>query len=40
MTLPLRILAGIALVALVLLVHTWDYREIQLQEQRAVECQK
>ena len=40
MTLSLRILAGIVLVALVLVVHTWDYRELKLQEQRTAECQR
>ena len=40
MTLALRILAGIALVALILVVHTLDFRELQLQEARTVECQK
>ena len=40
MNAPLRILAGIALVVLILLVHTLDFRELQLQEARTVECQK
>ena len=35
-----RILAGIALVVLVALVHDWDYRILKFEEQRTVECQK